>query len=161
MQLFATFDHNLYLEMAISILEKNGIEKDHIYAIPLDNRMASRKLFDSIHQSDGTSLSDIGMALATAFSVIGVSIGFKMAWGPIWIGVISAFIGLVIGIAIRLFTNVILKKRKRSLRGKKAEVILIIDCAEAQGELVETILWNHFAFGIAKVKEGVTQRCVE
>lgn len=152
MQLFSTFDNNIYLEMAISTLEKNGVGKDHIYAISLDNRAQSRKLFDSIHQSDGISLSDIGMALATAFSVIGVSIGFKMAWGPIWVGIIGGFIGFVIGVAIRLFTNVVFKRRKRLLRGKKAEVILIIDCAETQGELVENILWQHFAFGVAKVK---------
>jgi|SRR5690625_2664745 len=153
MQLFATFDNNIFLEMAISTLEKNDIGKGQIYAIPLDNRQATRKLFDSIHQSDGVSLLDIGMALGTAFSVIGVSIGFKMAWGPIWVGVISAFIGFVIGLAIRLFTNVFLKKRKRLLKGNQAEVILIIDCATTQGELVENILWEHFAKGVAKVKK--------
>lgn len=152
MQIFSTFDNNIFLEMAISTLEKNDIKKDHIYAIPLDNRKEERKLFDSIHRSDGVSLIDIGMALATAFSVIGVSIGFEMAWGPIWVGVISAFIGFVIGVAIRLFTNIVLKKRKRLLKGKHAEVILIVDCAETQGDLVQSILWEHFAMGVAKVK---------
>lgn len=153
MQLFSTFDNNLYLEMAISTLEKNGIKKEHIFAIPLDNRVETRKVFDSVHKSDGISLFDIAVALATAFSVIGVSIGFNMAWGPIWIGIISAFTGFVIGLVIRLFTNVIFKRRKRILKGKTSEVILIIDCQERQGELVENILWEHFAFGVAKVKQ--------
>ncbi|WP_077324863.1 hypothetical protein [Virgibacillus siamensis] len=152
MQLFSTFDNNIFLEMAISTLEKNNIKQDRIYAVPLDNRKESRKLFDSIHKSDGVSLIDLGMALATAFSVIGVSVGFKMAWGPIWVGIISALIGLIIGVAIRLITNVILKKRKRLLKGKQSEVILIVDCAEDQGELVENILWEHYAIGVAKVK---------
>lgn len=138
--------------MAISTLEKNGIKKEDIFAIPLDNRQEERKIFDTLHRSDGTSLIDIGMALATAFSVIGASIGFKLAWGPIYWGLIGAFIGFVIGFAIRLLTEVVLKKKQRRLRGKKAEVILIIDCKESQAELVENILWSHFALGVAKVK---------
>ncbi|ASK60755.1 hypothetical protein CFK37_00295 [Virgibacillus phasianinus] len=151
MQLFSTFDSNIFLEMAISTLEKRGINQENIYAVPLDNRTEDRKLFDTIHRSDGTSLIDIGFALATAFSVIGASIGFDLAWGPIYWGLISAFIGFVIGVAIRLFTEGVFKKRRR-LKGKHAEVILIIECEETKGELVEEILWDHMAIGVAKIK---------
>jgi hypothetical protein len=152
MQLFSTFESNAFLEMAIVTLEKKGIKKENIFAVPLDNRTEDRKVFDSIHRSDGTSVIDIGVALATAFSVVGASIGFKLSWGPIYWGLISAFIGLVIGVAIRLFTETVLKKKKRLLKGKQSEIILIIDCEELQAELVENILWNHFALGVAKVK---------
>lgn len=152
MQLFSTFENQPGLEMAISTLEKNGIKKEDIFAVPLDNRQEERKVFDTLHRSDGTSLIDIGMALATAFSVIGASIGFKLSWGPIYWGLIGAFIGFVIGFAIRLLTEVVLKKKKRLLKGKQSEVILIIDCKESQSELVENILWSHFALGVAKVK---------
>lgn len=151
MQLLSTFENNLYLEMAISDLEKKGIKKENIFAVPLDNRMEERKVFDSIHRSDGTSLIDVGMALATAFSVVGVSLGFELAWGPIFSGLIAAFIGFVIGLLIRLYTEIVVKKRKRLLKGKQSEVILVIECEERQGELVENILWDHFAFGVAKV----------
>ena len=92
------------------------------------------------------------MALATAFSVVGASIGFKLSWGPIYWGLISAFIGFVLGFAIRLFTELVLKKKRRVLRGKHSEIILIIDCEERQTELVENILWNHFSLGVAIVK---------
>jgi len=151
-QLFSTFESNQYLEMAISTLEKNGIIKENIFAVPLDNRTEARKLFDSIHRSDGVTLIDIGMALATAFSVIGASIGFKLAWGPIYWGLISAFMGFILGFAIRLFIEMVLKKNRRVLRGKHSEIILIINCEETQVELVENILWEHFALGVAKVK---------
>lgn len=153
MQLFATFDHNLYVEMAVSTLEKNGVDKNHIFAVPLDNRTEAPKLFDTIHQSDGVSLIDIGMALATAFSVIGVSVGFKMTIGPIWMGIISAFIGLAIGVAIRLTMVMVFQKRDRPLKGRKSEMILIVECPETNCELVERILWDHFALGLAKVKK--------
>jgi hypothetical protein len=153
LQLFSTFETTSYLEMAISTLEKKGIKKECIFAVPLDNRKEERKVFDSLHRSDGTSLIDIGAALATAFSVIGASIGFKLSWGPIYWGLIGAFIGFVIGLAIRLFTEVVLKNKKRLLKGKHSEIILIIDCEESQADFIENVLWNHFALGVAKVKQ--------
>lgn len=61
MQLFSTFETNTFLEMAISTLEKKGIPKENIFAVPLDNRKEDRKIFDSMHRSDGTTLIDIGM----------------------------------------------------------------------------------------------------
>lgn len=152
-QLFSTFDSNIYLEMAISTLEKKGVKKEHIFAVPLDNRTEDRKVFDTLHRSDGTSLIDIGMALATAFSVISASIGFELSWGPIYWGLIGAGTGFLVGLAIRLLTEVIIKKNKRVLRGKHSEVILIIDCEEKQVELFENILWNHFALGVAIIIE--------
>ncbi|MBE4910515.1 hypothetical protein IMZ08_20980 [Bacillus luteolus] len=152
MQLISTFENNAFLELAISMLEKKGIKKENIYAVPLDNRKDERKVFDTIHRSDGTSLIDIGMALGTAFSVIGASIGFKLSWGPIYWGLIGAFIGFMLGFVIRLYTELVLKKKKRVLKGKQSEVVLIIECEEAQSELVENILWHHYALGVAKVK---------
>lgn len=152
MQIYAALENNIYIEMAIATLEKNGIPKANIFAVPLDNRSEDRKLFDSLHTSDGTSLIDIGMALATAFSVIGTSIGFELAWGPIYWGLIAAFIGFILGITIRLFTEKIFKKRKRLLKGKHPEVILIIECEIIMAELVENILWEHLALGVAKIK---------
>lgn len=152
MQLFSTFETTGFLEMAISTLEKQGIKKENIFAVPLDNRVEERKIFDTLHRSDGTSLIDVGMAFATAFSVIGASIGFKLAWGPIYWGLIGAFGGFVFGFAIRLFMEMVIKKKKRVLKGKHAEIILIIDCEETQVDFVEDVLWSHFALGIAKVK---------
>jgi hypothetical protein len=154
MQLFSTFEGNAYIEMAILTLEKKGIKRENIFAVPLENRTENRKIFDTIHRSDGTSLVDIGMALATAFSVIGASIGFKLAWGPIYWGLISAFIGFMLGFLIRLFTETVLKKKKRVLKGNHSEIIIIIDCEDSQAELVENILWNHYALGVAKIKKA-------
>ncbi|WP_099355166.1 hypothetical protein [Fredinandcohnia onubensis] len=153
MQIFSTFETTLYLELAISTLEKKGIQKERIFAVPLDNRTEERKVFDSLHRSDGTSLIDIGVALSTAFSVIGASIGFKLSWGPIYWGLIGAFIGFLLGFAIRLFTEKVVKKKRRLLKGKHSEIILIIDCEESQAEFIENLLWDHFALGVAKVQQ--------
>ncbi|TYR73150.1 hypothetical protein FZC79_19800 [Rossellomorea vietnamensis] len=153
MQLISTFENNAFLEIAISMLEKKGLKRENIFAVPLDNRTEERMVFDTIHRSDGTSLIDIGMVLGTAFSVVGASVGFNLAWGPIYWGLIGAFIGFMLGFSIRLVTELVIKKKRRALKGKQSEVVLIIDCEESHAELVENILWNHYALGVAKVKE--------
>ncbi|MFK7696608.1 hypothetical protein [Paenibacillus sp. HJGM_3] len=152
MQVFSTFETSLFLEMAIATLTQKGIPSESIFAVPLDNRQENHKILDTLHRSDGTSLIDIGFAVATGFSVIGASIGFRLAWGPIYWGLIGGFVGFVLGFAIRLFIELAVKKRRRVLRGKHSEVILIVDCEDSQAELIESILWSHLALGVAKVQ---------
>ncbi|MEQ6389973.1 hypothetical protein RZN22_11670 [Bacillaceae bacterium S4-13-58] len=152
MQLFSTFEHTINIEMAIATLEKKGVKQENIFIVPLDNRAEGRKVFDNIHRSDGTSLIDIGAALATAFAVIGASIGFKLTLGPIYWGLIGAFAGFMLGFIIRLFTEKIFKKRRRLLKGFHSKIIMIVDCDDSLGDMVENILFSHYALGVAKVK---------
>lgn len=152
MQLFSTFEHSIFIEIALSTLEKKGIKKENIFVVPLDNRTEQRKVFDDLHRSDGTSLIDIGVALATALSVVFASIGFKLAWGPIYWGLIGAAAGFLLGFVIRLFTEIIVKKKRRLLKGFQSEIIVIVDCEESQGEMIENVLFSHYALGVAKIK---------
>lgn len=152
LQIFSTFEHSMSLELAISALEKNGIQKESIYAVPLTTRKAERRMMDSIHNYDGISLVSTGAALGTAFSVVGASIGFRLEWGPIYWGLIGAAGGFVMGLLIDLFYYRYIKKEPTfSLRNKKSEVILIIECREEQGDQVEELLWHHLALGIARI----------
>jgi hypothetical protein len=151
MQIFSTFEQSAYLELAISLIEKKGVKKENIFAVPLDNRQEEGKLFDTLHRSDGISLIDLAMALATAFSVIGASIGFVLAWGPIYWGLIGAILGFVLGLALKIFFIKVFRKKKNLLRGKHSEVILIVECDESKAEGIEAILWEHLAIGVAKV----------
>ncbi|UOK57486.1 hypothetical protein MGI18_23970 [Bacillus sp. OVS6] len=112
MQVFATFDHCTYLELAISQMEQEGIPKEKILAVSLNTTDDSMKLMDSIHHSDGVSLFDTGAALATAFAVIGVSIGFRLAWGPVYWGLIGACSGLLLGFLLNFFYYCVIKKKK-------------------------------------------------
>jgi len=152
MQVFATFKNNDYLEIAIVEIEKKGIKSENIFAVPLDNPKEDVRLFDTLKESDGTTLFDIGAALATAFAVIGASLGFNLTWGPIYWGLIGAVVGFMIGFAIRLYVEIVYKKKKRSQNGKIAETILIIDCDELQAKQIEDILWEYHALGVAIVK---------
>ncbi|MDQ0892133.1 hypothetical protein QFZ81_007221 [Paenibacillus sp. V4I9] len=152
LQLFSTFEHSNYLELAINELEKTGIKKESIFAVPLTNRKVERRIFDSIHNSDGVSLMSTGAALGTAFSVVGASVGFKLQWGPIYWGLIGAVGGFLLGFLIDLFIYKVIKRHKRLIRGKNSEVILIVECGEEQADHVESILWHHLALGIARIQ---------
>lgn len=152
MQIFSTFEHSSYLELAITSLEKIGVKKEHILAVPLINRVEERRLFDTLHRADGISLFDKGAAIGTAFSVIGASIGFILDWGPIYWGLIGGAIGFVIGFIIDYILFKIVHRRKREVKGKKSEVVLVVECPSELVEKVEEVLWEHLALGVAKVE---------
>lgn len=153
MQVFSTFEHSAYLELAISSLEKIGVKKEKILAVPLINRAEERRLFDTLHRADGISLFDKGAALGTALAVIGASIGFELQWGPIYWGIIGAITGFIIGFLIDFFIFKVVHKRKRLLRGKRSEVVVVVDCPQELVEKVEEVLWEHLALGVAKVRQ--------
>lgn len=152
MNVFSTFEHSIKLELAIIALLQEGIQRDRVFAVPLTNRKVERRLFDTMHSSDGVSLVSTGAAIGTALSVVGASVGFSLRWGPIYWGLIGALCGFLIGFLINLFLNALIKKRRRLLRGKNPQVILIVDCDEQQADAVENILWHCLALGVARVK---------
>jgi len=151
LQVFSTFEHSTYLELAITSIEKIGIPRENILAVPLMNRVQERKLFDTLHRADGISLFDKGAAIGTAFSVIGASIGFVLEWGPIFWGLIGGATGFIIGFIIDYIFYKVIHKRRRELKEKGSDVILVINCPSELTEKVEKVLWEHLALGIAKV----------
>ena len=152
MQIMSTFEHSIKLELAMSALMLEGIQKENIFAVPLTNQKIERRLFDTMHNSDGVSLISTGAAIGTALSVVGSSVGFSLQWGPIYWGLIGAAIGFVIGFLIDLYINKVFKSQKRLLNGKNPQVILIVDCEDGQADAVENILWHYLALGTARIR---------
>ncbi|MGG4467952.1 hypothetical protein ABER68_08005 [Paenibacillus alvei] len=149
MQVFSTFEYSLQLELAIREIEQKGIH--NILTVPLDSiNTESVGLFDTIHQSDGVSLINKGIVFSVFFSVLGASRGFELEWGPIYWGLIGAITGFIFGLIIDLFIH---RRKKVSVRvkGKKTEVLLIIECMDSEHNEVEKILWKHFALSVGKV----------
>jgi len=157
----ATFEYSFNLELAISDLEKRGIPRENIGAITLDKQVADRKVFDSIHRSDGISLFDGAAALGTVGALLGAIYGFVLEWGPI----IWMLIGFVFGAGLGFILDYSIGKI-RSLRNKKvsrkrdqvgdsaADVVLLINCETEKNELVEKILWDNFAIGVGVMSEN-------
>jgi hypothetical protein len=145
----ATFEHSLFLELAITSLEQNGISNHQILAIPLDRRQEERRLFDTIHRADGFSLLDVAAVLGTCGMLLGCIYGFEFKWGPILWGII----GLVVGAGIGLVGKLLYVKRqtRRETKQRQADVVLIIYCHNnEQTNMIEHVLWDNTALGVAK-----------
>ncbi|MFC4617161.1 hypothetical protein ACFO4N_00300 [Camelliibacillus cellulosilyticus] len=148
MQVFALFEHSNSVEIAISRLQEKGIESRDIFAVPIKTPDRGMRLFDSIHDSDGISLIDLGFVLCTALGVIGASIGFKLALGPIVWGLIGAVSGFLIGVIIEFILTKTKRNYKLTERKILPVIILIVNCSEEIAGWVETVLIENKAIGV-------------
>ncbi|NYE05950.1 hypothetical protein F4694_002725 [Bacillus niacini] len=148
MFVIATFENSIYIELAITALEQQGISKELILAAPLDKRKEPRNLFDSIHKSDGFSLFDGPSILGTCLMLLGAIYGYELKWGPILWGIIGAVSGLLLGFLIKML---MLKKSKRGSKNITSEIVLMVRCEDHKWEMVEKILWDHLALGLTKI----------
>lgn len=149
LHIIATFEHSIYLEKAITAIQMQGIAKEDILAVSMDKRGEEKKLFDTMHQSDGLSLIDLAAVLGTIFMILGTIYGFVLKWGPIVWGVAGLVTGFALGLVIKLFT---MKKYANRYECKKApEVVLIIKCKEDKIDMVKDTLWSHHALGLRKL----------
>jgi hypothetical protein len=149
MYVISTFEHSVYLELVITAMQMKGIKKENIMAISMDKSGENRKLFDTIHSSDGLSLFDLPAILAVIFGVFGGIYGFVLKWGPLLCGLLAILIGLVLGFIIKLILTKKYSKRQADKRG--SEVVLLIECIESQLEMVKDLLWAHKALGVSKL----------
>jgi hypothetical protein len=149
MHVISTFEHSAYLELAINKLQENGIDKENIVAIPLENIMEPAKIFDTIHRADGISLLDVSAVMGTIFSVLGASIGFVLKWGPIIWGLIGLALGAILGFIIDFCIG---KNRKKKTTNLNSEVVLIVLCKEIQFQMVKNILKEYMSLGIGQLK---------
>jgi hypothetical protein len=127
MHIIATFEHSLYLKQAITAIQMKGIAKKDILAVPMDKRNEERKLFDTMHQSDGFSLIDLASILGTILMLLGTIYGFTLKWGPIFWGLVGLIVGFGIGLIIKLFITK--KYNHRHGQNKTTEDVLIIECS--------------------------------
>lgn len=141
MYLVAAFKHSTLLEMAISDLLQNGFDKDHILAVPLNQKDGG---------SDGNSLIDSAAVTGTALMVIGVIYGCVLEWGPIIWGLIGLLAGAAAGALLALARSRTRHSNKRT-KSMTAEVVLIINCHDNKAKEYELILWNNQALGVGRL----------
>ena len=156
MYLVASFHYNLHTEIAIDKVEKLGIKKEQILAVPLEKRGETRNIFDTIHHADGVSMFDGGAILGTACMVLGVIYGFVLEWGPI----IWGLLGLAGGVLVGFLLDLLFTKAKHSKeRGNEqdAELFVLIHCEKEQVEEIEKALWDHLALGVAVLPQSIKE----
>lgn len=153
MYVFSTFEHSSLLELAISDLEQKGITRDKILAVPMSRMGEERPLFDTIHRADGDSLLDGAAMLGTVVMIFGVMWGFLWKFGPILGGLVGLVLGAAVGFALDYLISKRIRKKDR-VKNLTTEVVLIINCEQSEVKMVESVLWNHLATSIGRVKRG-------
>lgn len=151
MYIFATYNHSFYLEVALAQLAELGLGQTSIVAVPLERQQVTAHIFDSISDTDGTSLLGGSLAFGTATMVLATIYGFIWYWGPIVWGLIGLFAGTGFGLVVSL---IISQRKRRSLalagrdRNESGEVVLLIRCGEAQAQPVKEILRSNKALAV-------------
>jgi hypothetical protein len=147
MNLFATFQQSIEIEQALAELENSFVSKDQIVIIYMENEPAQVQPTSRTKEIHSNSF-EVGMACATGSAVIGASIGFVLAWGPIIWGLIFVIFGFTIGYCLYYFRK---KDKVITLRQKKEEEILvIIQCTEILVPPIKEILWKYQALTVGQ-----------
>ncbi|MBB6669635.1 hypothetical protein [Cohnella nanjingensis] len=140
MLIIGTFEHSLELEQALAAVERIGVNPARILAVGMDastdpRTVAGKRTVDGV---------EVGLACATALAVIGSSVGFILAWGPIVWGLIAALAGFAIGYALRSLGS----KRTGSHRRPRTpwpEVTVFVECLDEQSQEIRGILRRYGA----------------
>lgn len=91
---------------------------------------------------------EVGMAGATACSVIGMSIGFVLKLGPVFWGLVFAFFAFWIGFIVYLHFN---KDNSRHLPKKLPEITVIVQTSKEKSETVMETFWMYRALVVGHV----------
>lgn len=150
MLVIGTFEHSIELEEALVVLEHNGISRNHILVVPMDTDSTPPSQYIGKSRDRLYKGTEVGMACATASSVIGISIGFVLTWGPIIWALIFALIGFAIAFGIFMLTN---KDNHRHLPKKLPEITVIVQCLEDQSILVMETMWKYRVITVGRASE--------
>lgn len=148
MYIFASFEHGALLEIAISDLTRIGLTERDILAVPLRKTTRKISVIDKVYRADGFSVLDGAAALGTVFMVLGVIMGSVLYWGSIIWGIIGLVAGAAVGLAVDWAITT--RNNKSGERSNPIPVVLIVYCEDGMAEMVERILEEHQALGIAR-----------
>ncbi|WP_027088256.1 hypothetical protein [Cohnella panacarvi] len=149
MLVIGTFPNDTRVMQAVLALEKSGVGKDRMLVVPMDHSPDTANSHREIgNPISGHTSVEFGLAFATAVSVIGISRGFMLAWGPILWGLISAASGFALGFGIHKGWE---RRRMSVMRRKKSsDITVLVECEAAERKLIVSVLWNHDAFAVGE-----------
>ncbi|SEO96499.1 hypothetical protein [Paenibacillus sp. OV219] len=153
MLIISTFEHSIEVEQALAVLESIGVHREKIMTVIMDNHDERIDKNATNHPNKTTLAFEVGMACSTALSVIGISAGFVLEWGPIIWGILSAAFGFLIGY---VGTRILQKKYFRQvlrMKERLPELAVLIDCQESHFHDVQRILWEYRALSVGTIKQ--------
>ena len=130
MYLVAGFESNVYVEMALSELHECDLEERDVVVIEMESQNPPQTLFDSIHYSDGVSILDGMAAWAVVGGVFGIIYGSQVKFGPVALGLLGFFAGVLIGLVIDLLIGG--RKRRWKKPTRNIEILLLLHCNSKQ-----------------------------
>ncbi|KAB2330371.1 hypothetical protein [Bacillus mesophilum] len=141
MLIFGLFEQSIELEQALAELEGFSVLNEQILIVFMDqNKQGSNKQHPPPHDFE------VGVACATGAAVIGASLGFTLMLGPILCGIIGAFTGFIIGLAVsKLFKKA---KYHKTLKESRQQVIIVIESPESLTPQITAILRHYQALSI-------------
>lgn len=153
MYIFASFEQDAFLEIALADLTRMGFTPKQILVVPLTKTTRKISVLDKMYHADGFSVLDGAAFLGAVCMLFGVIYGSVWYWGPIIWGLIGLLFGSVVGLAL----DWLLTTRTNQLDSRKnpIPVMLIVRCREQQSEAVERILEEHQALGLARFAGGI------
>ncbi len=151
MLVFCTFEQSLELESVLARLESIGIAREDLLAVPMDPA-SDESAGSIIHVERSTTVFDVGMATATAAAVVGMSMGFVLAWGPVICGVLFAAIGYLAGAVIRMLLNKRSIAKRRDRLADSKEVTVVIQCTREKLDVVRKTIEHYGAITIGVVR---------
>lgn len=149
MHVFAGFESNQYVEMAINDILKYGVYEENIVFVEMENQEKQRVLLDSINYSDGRSFSDSVASLGTIGMLLGVIYGSVVYAGPVATGLLGLVGGGLLGYFLdRRKEKKVMDKRMKEINLK---ILLIVKChtKEQQKDVIE-ICRKYFVSYIGK-----------
>ena len=147
--IIATAVHSIFLEMALSQLEKNGIHNSHVLVVPLSLQSPATGPSAPYFQ-DADNVLDGGAVFATVFMVMGVIYGMVWPWGPIIWGLIGLAGGFLFGCLLKYGLTRKHNGQDRLYRGKYPGVVLLVHCRPFQTETVKAVLIAHHILDIGE-----------
>jgi len=145
-----TFEHSIELEQALAVLENGSITRKCIMVVPMDTHFVSSMQYIGKSRDRYYKGIEVGMACATASSVVGMSVGYALAWGPIIWALITAFAAFFLGLGLFLFLN---RNNGKHLPKKLPEVTVIVQCPEEQCTRVAETMWKYRALSVGQTLE--------
>ncbi|PYI52516.1 hypothetical protein [Paenibacillus flagellatus] len=150
MLIIGTFEHSFELEQALAELEQTGIERRYMMVVPMDADPKESFVRTDVSGEQNRKPIEAGMACATACCVIGTSVGFRLAWGPLIWGLISTVIGFAAGFGT---FKAVQKSEGRKPPSRLPEVTIIVQCREELSNPVRRIMWRYRAMTVGRLPE--------
>jgi hypothetical protein len=140
MLIIGTFKHSIELEQVLTVLEQIGIPREHIMVVPMGTYPQPPLHYMNKLPDLYAKGMEVGMACATASTIVGTSIGFILEWGPIFWGLLASVIGFSIAFGSYLLIN---RGAHRRLPKRLPEITVIVQCPPERIVQIMEAMWQY------------------